>query len=244
MWHLMSTGFLIPPAVFVWLTLVGIWLSLRHAPLGPVIALLSSLCLYATSMPLVGTFLLNRLEEQASCSADLKQAQAIVVLGGGVRRGGPDEKDTLDPDSLDRVMMAVDAYRRLHIPVAVTGAGYEDNRPSEAALMKGVLDSDFAVPVTWVEDHAHTTYQNALFIRRLLQPAGINTVIVVTQAWHLPRALWAFEHVGFHALPWPASRQRFQIDSIDDFLPSADGLRDSATAFHELIGAGYYRLRY
>jgi uncharacterized SAM-binding protein YcdF (DUF218 family) len=241
--HLISTSFLIPPAVFVWLILVGLWLSLSRAPLGPLIALVASLCLYATSMPLVASFLLERLEQHASLSADLTRAQAIVVLGGGVRQGEPGQKDSLDPDSLDRVMMAVAAYRRLHIPIAVTGAGRDDGE-SEASLMKGMLESDFSIPVTWVEGQARTTYQNALFTRRLLQPAGIDTVVVVTQAWHAPRALWAFEHVGFHALPWPAPHQRFEIKSLDDFLPSGDALHDSYVAFHELIGAAYYRLRY
>lgn len=240
--HLISTGFLVPPAVFVWLILVGIWLSLSRAPLGPVIALVSSLCLYATSMPLVGSLLLDRLEQRAPVDAPLSRAQAIVVLGGGLRRGASGERDSLDPDSLDRVVMAAEAYRKLHIPVAVTGAGREEDQ-SEAVLMRGVLDADFSVPVTWVEPQARSTYQNALFIRRLL-PANIDTVVVVTQAWHEPRALWAFEHVGFHALAWPAPHQGFAIDSLDAFLPSGDALHDSYIAFHELIGAAYYRLRY
>jgi uncharacterized SAM-binding protein YcdF (DUF218 family) len=240
--HLISTSFLVPPAVFVWLILVGIWLSLSRAPLGPIIALVSALCLYATSMPLVASFLLERLEQRAPLNADLSRAQAIVVLGGGLRRGGPGEKDSLDPNSLDRVMMAAQAYRRLHIPIAVTGAGREDDE-SEAALMKGVLDTDFSVPVTWVEPRARTTYQNALLTRRLLPP-DIDTVVVVTQASHEPRALWAFEHVGFHAVAWPAPHQTLVIDSLDAFLPNGNALHDSYTAFHELIGAAYYRLRY
>lgn len=241
--HLISTGFLIPPAVFVWLILLGSWLSLRHAPLGPLIALVAGLALYATSMPLVASFLLERLEEHASLSADLTRAQAIVVLGGGLRRGQPGQKDLLKYDSLERVMMGVEAYRLLHIPIAVTGAGPDDG-PSEATLMRQILDTDFSVPVTWVDSNAQTTYENAVFTRRLLKPDGIDRVVVVTQAWHEPRALWAFNHVGFQAVPWPAPHRRVKIDSIDDFLPNADALHDSYLAFHELIGAAYYRLRY
>jgi uncharacterized SAM-binding protein YcdF (DUF218 family) len=241
--HLISTSFLTPPAVFVWLILLGIWLSLRHAPLGPLLALVAGLGLYATSMPLVASLLLERLEEHASLSADLTRAQMIVVLGGGLRRGEPGQDDSLKHDSLARVMMAVQAYRLLRIPIAVTGAGREGG-PSEAGLIKQVLDTDFSIPVTWVEPEARSTYENAVFTRRLLQPAGIERVVVVTQAWHEPRALWAFEHVGFKAVPWPAPHRSLKIDSIDDFLPSADALHDSYIAFHELIGAAYYRLRY
>ncbi len=241
--HLISTDFLIPPAVFVWLILLGIWLSLRHAPLGPLIVIVAGLALYATSMPLVASVLLERLERHASLSADLTRAQAIVVLGGGLRHGEPGQRDSLKHDSLERVTMAVQAYRLLHLPIAVTGTGRDDG-PSEAALMKQMLDTDFSIPVTWVEPQAHTTYENALFTRRLLQPAGIDRVVVVTQAWHEPRALWAFERVGFQAVPWPGPHESVKIDSIDDVLPSADALHDSYLAFHEMIGAAYYRLRY
>jgi uncharacterized SAM-binding protein YcdF (DUF218 family) len=241
--HLISTNFLIPPAVFVWLVLIGVWLSFRHAPLGPLLALVAGLCLYATSMPLVASFLLERLEEHASLSADLTRAQAIVVLGGGLQSGDRGQKDSLDPGSLERVTMAVEAYRLLHIPIAVTGAGREGGE-SEAALMKQVLDTDFSIPVTWIEGESRTTYQNAVFTRRMLQPAGIDRVVVVTQASHEPRALWAFDHVGFHAVPWPAPHHSVKIDSLDAFLPSGDALHDSYVAFHELIGAAYYRLRY
>lgn len=241
--HLISTGFLVPPACFVWLILVGIWLSLSRAPLGPIIALVASLCLYAVSTPLLASFLLERLEQRAPLSADLTRAQAIVVLGGGVQEGEPGQKAALGAGSLERVMMAARAYHRLHIPIAVAGAG-PDEGPSEASLMKEVLDTDFSIPVTWVEPQSHSTYQNALFTRRLLQPAGIDRVVVVTQAWHEPRALWAFDHVGFQAVPWPAPHQRVKIDSLDAFLPNGDALHDSYVAFHELIGAAYYRLRY
>jgi len=142
------------------------------------------------------------------------------------------------------VVMGAEAYRRLNLPVAVTGGPRPGGTDSEAALMRAALDKDFSVPVTWVDEHARTTYENALFISRLLAPAHIDTVVVVTQAWHMPRALWAFGHVGLHPVPWPAPHQGYRIDRLDDFLPGPQGLSDSYTAFHELIGAAYYRLRY
>jgi uncharacterized SAM-binding protein YcdF (DUF218 family) len=241
--HFISLGFLTPPAVFIWLTLVGIWLSFSRAPLGLIIALVSGLCLYATSMPLVGSFLLERIEAKIPDHVDFSKAQAIVVLGGGVRRGEVGMRDSLDPISLDRVVMAAEAYRKYHLPIIAAGAGLGGDHPSEAMLMRQALD-DFSVPVAWVEGESGSTYQNALFSERLLKQANINTVIVVTQAWHMPRALWAFEHVGLHALPWPTPRDYTRLDSLDDLLPNAGGLTESYAAFHEMLGAAYYRLHY
>ena len=100
------------------------------------------------------------------------------------------------------------------------------------------------MPVAWSEDASRTTWENAVYTARLLRPAGIGTVVLVSQAWHLPRALWAFERAGFAALPWPAPRTLWGPRQVDDFLPSIGGLRDATYALHELIGGAYYRLRH
>jgi uncharacterized SAM-binding protein YcdF (DUF218 family) len=117
-------------------------------------------------------------------------------------------------------------------------------RSSEAALMKTALETDFNVPVVWSEEASRTTWENAVYTARVLQPAGVRSVVLVSQAWHLPRAIWAFERIGLQARPWPASRTVRQARQLDDFLPSIGGLRDTTYALHEIIGALYYRLRY
>ena len=142
------------------------------------------------------------------------------------------------------MVLAAQAYRRLHLPVAVSGGRVGDAHDSEGALMKAALELDFAVPVAWNEDRSRTTWENALFTAQLLQPEKLNTVIVITQAWHLPRALWCFERVGLKALPWPAPRVAFRPRGIDDFLPNIAALHDTFYAMHEIIGGVYYRLRH
>ena len=100
------------------------------------------------------------------------------------------------------------------------------------------------VPVTWNEDQSRTTWENALFTVQLLLPEKLTTVVIVSQAWHLPRALWAFERAGLKALPWPAPRTAPRIAEVGDFLPSLGALHDSFYALHEMIGGVFYRLRY
>lgn len=242
---LFSFGFLALPIAFITLSLLGALLALRWRRLGVLLALVSSLCLFAAATSALSSCLLYRVEQSLPVDPDLRAAQAIIVLGGDARAGnGADIGDVLGPLSLERVVFAARAYRRLHVPVAVSGGQVGTPQSSEAALMKAALEADFGVPVTWTEEESRTTWENAVFTARLLRPAGVKTIVLVSQAWHLPRAIWAFERVGFVALPWPAPRTARKAEQVADFLPSIGGLRDTAYALHETIGSAYYRLRH
>jgi uncharacterized SAM-binding protein YcdF (DUF218 family) len=240
-----SFGVLAPPAILIVLSLAGALIALVWQRAGIALALASSLLLYAAATPVVSSYLLRRVEARLPQSADLAAAQAIIVLGGDVRAGdGADIPDRLGPLSLERVVFGAQAHRRLQLPVVVSGGTVQGAHASEAALMKAALEEDFAVPVAWNEDRSRTTWENALYTARLLLPEKLTTVVVVTQAWHLPRALWAFERVGLKALPWPAPRTVPQRSEVGDFLPSLAALRDTSYALREMIGGVFYRLRY
>lgn len=243
--ELVSYGFLALPTVFITLSLVGALIALRWRRVGIVLVLLSSLCLFVAATPVLSSYLLRRVEAAIPAAGELRDAQAIVVLGGDVRRGdGGAIPDRLGPLSLERVVFAAQAYRRLRLPVVVSGGTLSGAHASVGALMKTALEDNFAVPVAWQEDRSLSTWENALYTARLLLPEKVTTVVIVSQAWHLPRALWAFERVGLKALPWPAPRTALRHRAIADFLPSLAALDDSFYALHEMIGRVFYRLRY
>jgi len=242
---LVSFGVLAPPTIFIVLSLVGALLALVWRRSGIGLALASSLFLYVAATPAASSYLLQRVESALPQNVDLSGAQAIVVLGGDVRGGdGADTPDRLGPLSLERMVFAAEAHRRLHLPVVVTGGRLTGAHASLGALMKAALEQDFAVPVAWNEDQSHTTWENALYTARLLLPEKLTTVVLVSHAWHLPRGLWAFERVGLKALPWPAPRTAVRLDRVGNFLPSISALHDTFYALHEMIGAAYYPLRY
>ncbi len=241
---LVSFGVLAPPTIFIVLSLVGALIALVWRRSGIGLALASSLFLYVAATPAASSYLLQRVESALPQNVDLSGAQAIVVLGGDVRGGDGDTPDRLGPLSLERMVFAAEAHRRLHLPVVVTGGRLTGAHASLGALMKAALEGDFAVPVAWNEDQSHTTWENALYTARLLLPEKLTTVVLVSHAWHLPRGLWAFERVGLKALPWPAPRTAVRLDRVGNFLPSISALHDTFYALHEMIGAAYYPLRY
>jgi uncharacterized SAM-binding protein YcdF (DUF218 family) len=77
----------------------------------------------------------------------------------------------------------------------------------------------------------------------MLRCEKINTVVVVTQAWHQPRATWSLEQAGLHALPWPVPRKSLDMDQVEDFLADPRALAESFYAMHELISLAYIGFR-
>jgi len=221
------------------------WLTLWHRRIGISISVIATSLLYLAAVPVVAGRLLQDIEVKPPDKPDFSAAQAIVVLGGGVNRGDGDKvPDTLGAWSLERLDFAAHAYRQLHLKVAVSGGLAPGAHTAEATLMKSVLEADFGTPVSWVENRSRTTWENAAYTQELLQADGVNTVVLVTSAWHMRRALWSFERVGLRAIPYPAPPTFEESDRAADYLPSMRALEASYRALHEAIGLAYYHLRH
>ena len=118
----------------------------------------------------------------------------------------------------------------------------DEVRETFAALARGLKR---------VSIYRHAADQHAAFLEpalaslsRLLAREKLSTVVLVSQAWHLPRALWAFQRAGLTPLPWPVPRTEPTRYRIGSFLPSIGALLDTFYALHEMMGGAYYRLRY
>ena len=156
---------------------------------------------YALSTPLVSNGLLRILDERVPAAAgDDRSAAAIVVLGGDIRHADEDgTAEGLGPLSQARVRTAAALYRAHPLPIAVSGRTIGGSHASIARLMQEVLTRDYDVPVRWVEERSSNTFENAADVAPLLRAAGIGKVLVVTQPWHMPRALWCFRAVARRA---------------------------------------------
>jgi uncharacterized SAM-binding protein YcdF (DUF218 family) len=201
--------------------------------------------LYALSTQFVANGLLYVLEPAPRDPSTDPSGQAIVVLGGGTYYQAPEYGgDTVTAQTLVRLRYAARLQRALGKPVLVTGGSPEGSLVGEAQLMKHALEKDFQVPVQWVEQRSHNTLENARLSYRLLKPAGIERVYLVTHAWHMPRARRAFEHAGFAVIPAPTRfATRFEL-TVVDFLPRAEALLDSSLFFHEIVGIAWYYVRF
>jgi uncharacterized SAM-binding protein YcdF (DUF218 family) len=237
-----------PPDLFILLALVGVLLAWRWRGFGLWLALAATVLLYLLSTPLVSYGLVRAADALAlrmPVAAVHAAPAAIVVLGAGVRRGGPaGAADLPGPDTLWRLAEAARLQRRLGLPILVSGGRVGEFRDSLADVMSRALTSDFRVPVRWREDRSRNTWENAAYSAAILRHAGIGTAFVVTRPWHMARALWSFAAVGYPVLPAPTPEMPSLRISEAMLLPQARALLESRQALHELIGLAWYVCRH
>jgi uncharacterized SAM-binding protein YcdF (DUF218 family) len=199
--------------------------------------------LFLLSLPVVGNSMLRTLEGEPVTPAQLQQAQAIVVLGGGRYRESPEYGgDTVGNGTLLRLRYAAKLQRETGLPILVTGGKPDGGDMSEAETMRRVLDNEFNVPVRWIEGASNNTRENARYSAELLGRDGIAHVLLVTHAWHMPRAMGSFVAAGITVSPAPTLFHQEPQTPLD-YLPRPEGLHSSRYAMHEWIGLLWYRLR-
>lgn len=237
---------LLPPFNIILVAAAGFLTLGRRPRLGRLLILVALAALYALSTRAVGNTLLATLEDAPPLTAARYRDDvgSIVVLGAGLYRGGPEYGgDDLKGQVLERVRYAARLYRETGTPLLVSGGNPNRAALPQAVLMRRSLERDFRVPVRWVEGRSNTTLENARNTAAMLATEGIDTVYLVTHAWHMPRAKAAFEAAGLKVVPASTMFAEPWGASVFDFLPRAEGLRSSRLALHEWLGRLWYRLR-
>lgn len=240
------TEILLPPMSLLLLGGVGLALLNPRPVFGKVLIVLMLVLFYGVSAPYVSEIALRSLELPAPLgSLSKNHPGAIVVLGGGTYFKAPEyATDTVDSIALERLRYAARLYRQAGIPILVAGGKPQGNALSEAHQMRSALLEDFRVPAKWLEAASDNTYENARNSREILKEAGVDTVFLVTHAWHMPRARLAFEHAGFTVVPAPTGFTTPAGPAALSFIPSARGLLAGRRFLHETLGILWYRLRF
>lgn len=180
-----------------------------------------------------------------------RRFDAIVVLGGGVKAHGtlrPD--DSLSEFSLERTTCGADLFLRNFAPKLVLTGG--DARVFGRGPVESVVMAQWAtrlgVPRNAIvaETKSRTTYENAVEARALLGPGS---VLLVTSAGHIPRAVALFRKQGFQVTPYPCGylskdRPEDLPDTFTPFdaMPQLGGLAAAEFLINEVMGFAVYWL--
>ncbi|MBP9956094.1 MAG: YdcF family protein [Pseudomonas sp.] len=242
---------LLPPGGLLLLLLLAWWWRLRRPRLALGCALLGGGGLWLMSLPLTVEWTARALEREpplapAEWSRLAQRAEAIVLLGGGRERGDPAwEGDQPSLLGLQRARLAARLQRASGLPILASGGLHFGRPPSEAALFAELLATDFGVPLRWQEGRSRTTWENAVLSAPLLREAGVRRIVLVTQAWHMPRARWCFERQGFEVIAAPAGFLGVPNGRPwGGWLPESKALWQNSLLFNEAAGQLLYPLLY
>ncbi|MDA8099579.1 MAG: YdcF family protein [Nitrospiraceae bacterium] len=237
---------LTPPSIILAILFAGFWLSRRNPQAGRALLVLGTVFLYLASVPSVADLLIKPLESAYPPFHDTGtlHADAVVSLGGGVRDlswvpAGP----VPSSNALERVVAAAVIARKLDIPLLFSGGSGEitPGAVSEAAASTRLAEDLGIQPDRiLIEDRSRNTLENAGETRRILKGT---TIILVTSAFHMKRAVALFQREGFTVIPAPTGfRAETRPPSVRNILPSADSLATTATALSEYLNRAWYTL--
>ena len=253
--NLVPRDWILPPANLFLLIALGLLLRRRWRRAGTVLGgiSLALLALFSTTggarllvAPLEAMSTPLRAPEQAG-------AQAIVVLASGRLQRAPEYGDRDIPDyiALARVRYGAHLQRRTGLPLLVSGGNgasgvdpaVNDRAYVKADAMATALREDFGVAVQWVERHSRDTNENASDSAVLLRAAGVQRILLVTDAMHMSRSCAAFERAGLDVVNAPTMFFSKQAQGSSSWVPGAEGMRRSRYALYEWMGSIWYRLR-
>jgi uncharacterized SAM-binding protein YcdF (DUF218 family) len=193
----------------------------------------------------VGNFVLNPLERAYSAQPVVTQPAGILVLGGAEGQA-PDYAGgiAMVNDAGDRLIVAMHlAQQYPEAVVLYTGGKVALSPVAEGTFQLGPdilrhlgLSEDRLI----VEGRSRTTAENAVLSRAIAPDLG-GPWILITSAFHMPRALGTFCAAGWHDLvPYPTDYRGGEIwDQIGWNL--AENLTDLNIGVKEWVGLLAYR---
>ena len=214
------------------------------------ISIIGIFILIVCSLPIISEKLVAYLESdyQLSKPSNIEPADSIVVLSGMIRT--INSKDGLDyefGEASDRIFAGINLFKEKKAPKLILTRGKlpwsvgipEGEYLREIAINNGISESNILLT-----KNVENTDQEAKAIKKLLSDDK-SKVLLVTSAFHMPRAQKVFEAAGINVVPFPVDFQKgLSKITFMSFMPSANALSGTSFFVREMMGRIYYNLKY
>jgi uncharacterized SAM-binding protein YcdF (DUF218 family) len=233
-----------PLFLVIILVLWGVLFRSRRASLAAIGILI------VCSLPIFSGKLISYLERDYSLAptANVKTADAIVVLSGMVRTiVGANGLVYEWGEASDRIFAGIDLIKENKAPVLVLTGGklpWSVGKP-EGEHLRDIAEK-LGVPrdIILLTENVQNTDQEAKAVAKLLNK-DVPNIILVTSAFHMPRAQKVFEAAGIVVSPFPVDfLSGAGKVTIMTFIPSAGAFNQTSFFIREIIGRLYYKLKY
>ena len=176
--------------------------------------------------------LANLLTRWLSIPPRLERAEAVVVLGGGLRPDG-----VPNSASLRRALHGIVLYRAGLAPRLLL-LGEARGGVSTEAQVRAELAGQLGISPTAIltEIGARTTREEAIRVEVLLRSTGVRRILLITDSLHMVRARGVFERAGFEVLAAP-------VDDLSNLETNPEKrLQLMRRVLEELLGWLYYQV--
>ena len=212
---------------------------------------LSGVCiLVLASLPIVSGKMISYLEKDYTLKPPntANTADAVVVLSGMIRTiEGTDGLVYEYGEASDRIFAGIDLINELKAPLLILTGGkmpWSVGIPEGEYLKKIAIKNGVSSEVILITENVQNTDQEPKAVSKLLNKIE-PSVILVTSAFHMPRAQKVFEAAGLSVSPFAvdflsgASKSTFM-----NFIPNAEAFSNTSFFIREIIGRLYYHLKY
>ena len=236
-----------PDALLLLLLLAGLFrLARSRRQRGFPLTMLAALLLLTVAVLPVGQWAVAPLSDRFPIPVVPAHLDGIIVLGGAVEPALSRAHGQIAfNDAAERITVALALARRHPEAKLLVSGGDASVLPraggDEAGLMRALfVELGVAPERLLVEDRSRNTFENAVLSRALAQPKPDEVWLLVTSAWHMPRAVGCFRHVGWEVLPYPVDFRTETVPRPGFALAGHFGLLDQAVK--EWLGLLAYRL--
>lgn len=222
------TALILPPGLII-LFFCAIFLFSKRRNIIRFIAVFCGVFIYLLSIEPTSDFLISRLENQYRIPQRL-EGDVIVILGGGVYNSGAFKEDTVN-----RAIAGYYVFKETNLPIILSGGSVEGKLSDSETLYKFFRELGISENKLIKETESRDTAENANFTVRICKERGYGSIILVTSAYHMKRALKHFSDKGVKVLPYPADSKISGSYNIYSFLPKSATLSLSVKALREHI---------
>ncbi len=239
---------LAPTNLLIFIAMIGVgFLFIKFVRTAKILVAISVLGLFLGAFSPVGSWVLKPLEQRFPqvTEIDPDTFEGIIFLGGSTdvhltRRYGEPALN----EGAERLFKMIEFARRFPEKTIVFAGGgglghdYPGAISREADVAKLVLErTGIETGQIIFERESHNTWQNAVNVRAILNPAQDSRWLLVTSAFHMPRSVGVFRQAGFNVIAYPVDfRLGGYADSLVSNQTGATRLARLDLAVHEWIG--------
>lgn len=240
--------FLVSPLNWI-IILFALGLFLKKWPLAKKRCLTGALvCLLFFSNPFIFNQCMYRYEPKGITYSGIKKQYDVgIVLGGFMSYYNSELKTLSFGEAVDRLTEGLMLYRKGKIKKILIsgGSGFIVKDDRESKLAKDFLVEYCNIPAedVMIETESKNTRQNALESAKILNETPYRDLLLITSAYHMPRALGCFKKAGLNVTPYCVDQYSGAQQYYPNYLivPDPEVLNKWDVLIHEWLGLAVYK---